>query len=162
MKLDDLVGTATIPYPDVFFRESKRFRQWRTMEGELLAFIDIAATSGPYFMSGGPRWHWILLPWAADQQRYDDTKGMNAFDGSVSVLTAWLRDAGALEPVPADTAAALLARSTWFGTIGYDTHPLEEQFLRIIPTKMLAVYPRLAALDGPGGNPWRQYATGAA
>lgn len=132
MQLDDLVGSATIPYPDVFTRESKRF------------------------------WQWILLPWAADQQRYDDTKGMNAFDGSVPVLTAWLREAGALEPVPAVDASALLAESTVFGVIGYDSHPLEEQFFRIIPTKMLDVYPGLAALDAPGGNPWRQFATGAA
>ncbi len=80
--------------------------------------------------------------------RYDDTKGSNGFDGSVPVLTAWLEDAGALEQLPADTVTTLLAESTVLGPVGYDDQPLEEQFYRIIPNRMLAVYPGLATQAG--------------
>lgn len=154
---DDLSGTATIPYPEVLVRERRRFWQWTTMERVLLDFIDYAATDGPLLIRGGDEWRWVLLPWNADQMRYDDTKGSNGFDGSVPVLTAWLEDAGALEQL-----TTLLAGSTVLGPVGYDDQPLEEQFFRIIPGRMLTVYPRLATQSRVGVNPWAQYAGGEA
>lgn len=157
---DDLSGTATIPYPENLTRERRQHWQWKTMERVLLDFIDYAATNGPALIRGGDEWRWVLLPWDADQQRYDDTKGMNGFDGSVPILTAWLEDAGALQRVPADTATTLLAMSTVSGPIGYDDQPLEEQFYRITPDRMLTVYPQLATQSRVGENPWTQHAGG--
>lgn len=146
MFVSDLAGTATVPYPDIFTRDRELW-QWKRMEGLLLSFIDEAAVRGPALIRYDDRWKWVLLPWDADQMRYDDTKGMDGFDGSVPILASWLEDAGALERLPAETARTLLADSTVYGRIGYDDQPLEEQFYRVIPEQMLAVYPQLPTVS---------------
>ncbi|WIE63332.1 hypothetical protein DEI99_008590 [Curtobacterium sp. MCLR17_036] len=156
-RVRDLAGTAIIPYPDVFRGEPQQVGQWAEMERELLTHIDDAAVHGPDLISGRANWRWVLWPRNADQQRYDDTRGSAGFDGRVPALTAWLEDAGALTSMPAADAAALLTDSIVHARVGGDEPPLEEQFMRVHPEAMLAVYPQLATADRVSANPWMPF-----